>query len=95
MIQLDNGRTKVVADKVGRAAPHCIRLLGLPERVGRVYTRTGGHANGSVYPGPIGAILTPMLTGTTTPARPCRAHRRRAGPASRDRRVPGSRWWKS
>ena len=28
-----------------------------------VYTRTGGHAYGSVYPGPIGAILTPMLTG--------------------------------
>jgi L-lactate dehydrogenase complex protein LldF len=28
-----------------------------------VYERTGGHAYGSVYPGPIGAILTPMLRG--------------------------------
>jgi L-lactate dehydrogenase complex protein LldF len=28
-----------------------------------VYTRTGGHAYGSVYPGPIGAILTPQLIG--------------------------------
>jgi L-lactate dehydrogenase complex protein LldF len=28
-----------------------------------VYERTGGHAYGSTYPGPIGAILTPMLTG--------------------------------
>jgi L-lactate dehydrogenase complex protein LldF len=30
-----------------------------------VYERTGGHAYGSVYPGPIGAILSPLLTGTT------------------------------
>jgi L-lactate dehydrogenase complex protein LldF len=28
-----------------------------------VYERTGGHAYGSTYPGPIGAILTPMLSG--------------------------------
>jgi len=28
-----------------------------------VYERTGGHAYGSVYPGPIGAILSPQLTG--------------------------------
>lgn len=28
-----------------------------------VYERTGGHAYGSVYPGPIGAVLTPLLTG--------------------------------
>ena len=37
-----------------------------------VYERTGGHAYGSVYPGPIGAILTPLLTGigATTPSLP-------------------------
>lgn len=29
----------------------------------RVYERTGGHAYGSVYPGPIGAILNPLLKG--------------------------------
>ena len=28
-----------------------------------VYERTGGHAYGSTYPGPIGAILSPLLTG--------------------------------
>jgi L-lactate dehydrogenase complex protein LldF len=28
-----------------------------------VYSRTGGHAYGSIYPGPIGAILTPQLLG--------------------------------
>ena len=28
-----------------------------------VYERTGGHAYGSVYPGPIGAVLSPQLTG--------------------------------
>ena len=29
-----------------------------------VYERAGGHAYGSVYPGPIGAILSPQLRGT-------------------------------
>jgi L-lactate dehydrogenase complex protein LldF len=62
LILLDNGRTKVLADKVGRAALHCIRCSACLN-VCPVYTRTGGHAYGSVYPGPIGAILTPMLTG--------------------------------
>jgi L-lactate dehydrogenase complex protein LldF len=94
MIKLDNGRTKVVADKVGRAALHCIRCSACLNVAARVYTRTGGHANGLVYPRPIGAILTLMLTGHNDPARPCRTHRRRAG-ASRYRRVPGSRQWKS
>ena len=37
-------------------------LLGVPN-VCPVYQRTGGHAYGSVYPGPIGAVLTPQLTG--------------------------------
>jgi len=31
-----------------------------------VYERTGGHAYGSVYPGPIGAILNPLLKGPGT-----------------------------
>jgi L-lactate dehydrogenase complex protein LldF len=39
-------------------------LFRVPERL-PVYSRTGGHAYGSVYPGPIGPILTPMLTGIT------------------------------
>ena len=53
-----------------------------------VYERTGGHAYGSVYPGPIGAILTPQLTGrrrgrSTTR---CRTPPRCAAPASRSAR---------
>ena len=59
---LDNGRTRVLGDEVGRQALHCIRCSACLN-VCPVYTRTGGHAYGSVYPGPIGAILTPQLIG--------------------------------
>src|SRR6202020_3380134 len=49
-------------DEVGRQALHCIRCSACLN-VCPVYERTGGHAYGSTYPGPIGAILTPMLDG--------------------------------
>jgi L-lactate dehydrogenase complex protein LldF len=62
VVLLDNGRTDVLADPQGRAALACIRC-GACLNVCPVYTRTGGHAYGSVYPGPIGAILTPQLRG--------------------------------
>ena len=62
VVLLDNGRTRVLADEVGRQALHCIRCSACLN-VCPVYTRTGGHAYGSVYPGPIGAILTPQLEG--------------------------------
>ena len=61
---LDNGRTAVLADEVGREALHCIRCSACLN-VCPVYERTGGHAYGSVYPGPIGAVLSPQLTGVT------------------------------
>jgi L-lactate dehydrogenase complex protein LldF len=64
LVLLDNGRTRVLADEVGRAALHCIRCSACLN-VCPVYERTGGHAYGSVYPGLIGAILSPQLTGTT------------------------------
>ncbi|MFL0294014.1 LutB/LldF family L-lactate oxidation iron-sulfur protein [Mycobacterium sp. SMC-18] len=64
LVLLDNGRTRALADEVGRAALHCIRCSACLN-VCPVYERTGGHAYGSVYPGPIGAILSPLLTGTT------------------------------
>lgn len=64
LVLLDNGRTRALADEVGRAALHCIRCSACLN-VCPVYERTGGHAYGSVYPGPIGAILSPQLTGTT------------------------------
>jgi len=62
VILLDAGRTRVLADEVGREALHCIRCSACLN-VCPVYSRTGGHAYGSVYPGPIGAILTPQLRG--------------------------------
>jgi L-lactate dehydrogenase complex protein LldF len=62
LVLLDNGRTAVLADPVGRPALHCIKCSACLN-VCPVYERTGGHAYGSVYPGPIGAVLTPMLTG--------------------------------
>lgn len=62
LVLLDNGRTKVLADKVGRQTLHCIRCSACMNSC-PVYARTGGHAYSSVYPGPIGAILTPQLLG--------------------------------
>ena len=62
LVLLDNGRTQVLADAVGRQTLRCIRCSACLN-VCPVYERTGGHAYGSVYPGPIGAILTPQLLG--------------------------------
>jgi L-lactate dehydrogenase complex protein LldF len=62
LVLLDNGRTAALADDVGRAALHCIRCSACLN-VCPIYERTGGNAYGSVYPGPIGAILSPQLTG--------------------------------
>ena len=62
VVLLDNGRSDVLRDEVGRQALQCIRC-GACLNVCPVYTRVGGHAYGFVYPGPIGAILTPQLRG--------------------------------
>ena len=61
LILMDNGRTKVLTDPIGRQALACIRC-GSCMNICPVYQHTSGHAYGSVYPGPIGAILTPQLT---------------------------------
>jgi L-lactate dehydrogenase complex protein LldF len=66
IILLDNGRTRALADEVGRQALRCIRCSACLN-VCPVYERVGGHAYGSVYPGPIGAILNPLLHGVTDP----------------------------
>jgi L-lactate dehydrogenase complex protein LldF len=60
VVLLDTGRTRALADEVGRQALRCIRCSACLN-VCPVYERTGGHAYGSVYPGPIGAILIPLL----------------------------------
>jgi L-lactate dehydrogenase complex protein LldF len=66
LVLLDNGRTSALADPVGRQALRCIRCSACLN-VCPVYERTGGHAYGSPYPGPIGAILSPQLRGITSP----------------------------
>ncbi|MFI1206578.1 LutB/LldF family L-lactate oxidation iron-sulfur protein [Streptomyces sp. NPDC020802] len=63
LVLIDNGRTDTLADEVGRQALRCIRCSACLN-VCPVYERAGGHAYGSVYPGPIGAILSPQLRGT-------------------------------
>jgi len=67
LILLDNGRTATLADPRGRDVLRCIRCSACLN-VCPVYTRTGGHAYGSVYPGPIGAVLSPQLTGVAANA---------------------------
>ncbi len=62
LVLLDNGRTRVLADPHGRQALYCIRCSACLN-ICPVYERTGGYAYNSVYPGPIGAILTPQLVG--------------------------------
>ena len=60
LVLVDNGRSSALADEVGRQALRCIRCAACLN-VCPVYERVGGHAYGSVYPGPIGAVLTPQL----------------------------------
>jgi L-lactate dehydrogenase complex protein LldF len=60
VVLIDNARTKILADKESRQTLHCIRCAAC-QNACPVYRQTGGHAYGSVYAGPIGAILTPQL----------------------------------
>lgn len=60
IILMDNERTGILADAEARQTLHCIRCAAC-QNACPVYRQTGGHAYGSVYAGPIGAILTPQL----------------------------------
>jgi L-lactate dehydrogenase complex protein LldF len=60
VVLLDNGRVNLLAEPEGRETLDCIRC-GACLNACPVYRQTGGHAYGSVYNGPIGAILTPQL----------------------------------
>jgi len=60
LVLLDNGRTDALADQIGRQALNCIRCSACLN-VCPVYERVGGHSYGSVYPGPIGAVITPQI----------------------------------
>jgi L-lactate dehydrogenase complex protein LldF len=60
VVIVDNGRSNQLGDPHFEAILHCIRC-GACLNVCPVYRQIGGHAYGSVYPGPIGAVLTPLL----------------------------------
>ena len=60
VVLLDNGRSSILAKPRERQTLKCIRCAACMNTC-PVYRQTGGHAYGSVYPGPIGAILTPQL----------------------------------
>jgi len=59
-IIIDAGRTALLADPATREALYCIRC-GACMNVCPIYRRVGGAAYGSVYPGPIGAVVTPKM----------------------------------
>jgi L-lactate dehydrogenase complex protein LldF len=60
VVLMDNARTEILADEEARQTLNCIRCAAC-QNACPVYRQTGGHAYGSVYAGPIGAILTPQL----------------------------------
>lgn len=60
VVLMDNSRTGILADEKARQTLNCIRCAAC-QNACPVYKQTGGHAYGSVYAGPIGAILTPQL----------------------------------
>lgn len=66
IVLLDNGRSRTLADKIGRQTLRCIRCAACLNAC-PVYERAGGHAYGSVYSGPIGAVLSPHLRGLDDP----------------------------
>lgn len=62
IVLMDNGRSRMLSHPVTRQGLACIRC-GACLNACPVYQQIGGHAYGSVYPGPIGAVLTPQLVG--------------------------------
>ena len=62
LLLLDNGRSRIHRDQQLRATLRCIRCGACMNHC-PVYSRLGGHAYGTVYPGPIGSVLEPQLQG--------------------------------
>ncbi|HBW38573.1 LutB/LldF family L-lactate oxidation iron-sulfur protein [Desulfosporosinus sp. BICA1-9] len=60
LVILDHNRSEILGDKTFRPALNCIRC-GACFNVCPVYRQIGGHAYGSVYSGPIGSVITPLL----------------------------------
>ncbi len=62
VVLVDNGRSRLLANAEEREVLHCIRC-GACLNICPVYRHIGGHAYGTIYPGPIGSVLTPHLAG--------------------------------
>ena len=62
LVIVDNGRSKLLADPQMRESLYCLRC-GACLNACPVYRKVGGHAYGGVYSGPIGAIISPVMTG--------------------------------
>jgi L-lactate dehydrogenase complex protein LldF len=62
LVLLDNGRSRVLQDPVGRETLKCIRC-GCCLNVCPVYKNVGGYAYGWFISGPIGAIFSPQILG--------------------------------
>lgn len=62
LVVVNNGRDRLLRDAALRESLNCIRC-GACMNACPVYRKVGGHAYGWVYPGPIGAIVSPVLTG--------------------------------
>lgn len=60
IVIVDNGRTRLLADPVHRSALSCIRC-GACLNTCPVYRRAGGYSYDETVPGPIGAVLAPVL----------------------------------
>ncbi|MDB5051972.1 MAG: amino acid dehydrogenase [Bacilli bacterium] len=60
VIILDNGRSEQLGDPIFQDVLNCIRCAACLN-VCPVYRHIGGHTYGSVYSGPIGAVLTPLI----------------------------------
>jgi L-lactate dehydrogenase complex protein LldF len=67
IVLMDNGRSRMLSHPVTRQSLACIRC-GACLNACPVYQQIGGHAYGSVYPGPIGAVITPQLSGLSKSA---------------------------
>jgi L-lactate dehydrogenase complex protein LldF len=71
LIVIDNGRSRILADPAFREMLYCIRCSACLN-VCPVYGKIGGHAYGSPYSGPVGAVVTPLLAGLNRAADLCR-----------------------
>lgn len=61
LVIVDNGRSNILGSEF-QTILQCIRC-GACMNVCPVYRHIGGHAYGSIYPGPVGAVLSPLLGG--------------------------------